>query len=85
MKSSDRILSDSKIIQNYCKNQLGNANTQDEDIFRYILPKTIYVVRSPANRVIALLCDSKFDIEHGIAVIYKNEQFSRIAVQDELI
>lgn len=34
----------------------------------------LYVPRTD-KRVIAVICNFKFDIENGIAVVYKNERF----------
>ncbi|MCM1539584.1 MAG: hypothetical protein NC254_14450 [bacterium] len=53
-----------------------------DNIFKYVMPIKRYVLRTGKDRSIAILCDYKFDIEHGIAVVFKNEKFFRIGSQD---
>ena len=54
-----------------------NGVTRIDDIFGYVMPKCIYVPKAN-NRSVAILCDYRFDPEHGIAVVYENEAFSYI-------
>lgn len=56
-----------------------------ENIFKYVIPKTLYVPKENKKRVVILLCDFKFDIEHGLAVVYENERFKEIVSQDEVL
>jgi hypothetical protein len=53
-----------------------------DNIFKYVMPKSIYIPRSKKNRVIAFMCNYKFDEEHGLAVVFENEAFSAIGAQD---
>ncbi len=85
--SSDVIESSKKQLEHFILND-KMANIQEDsidNIFRYVIPKTIYVIRSSENREIALLCDYRFDIEHGIAILFKNEKFVKICSQDEVL
>ena len=34
----------------------------------------IYIPKEEKQRVCALLCDFKFDIEHGLALVFENEK-----------
>lgn len=56
-----------------------------EDIFQYVMPKIIYVLREESKRVVALLCDYKLDIEHGIAIVFENESLQAIGPQDIIL
>lgn len=56
-----------------------------ENIFKYVIPKTIYIPKEDKKRIVALLCDFKFDIEHGLAIIFENEKFNEIVTQDEIL
>lgn len=56
-----------------------------ENIFKYVIPKTIYIPKEEKKRIVALLCDFKFDIEHGLAIIFENEKFNEIVTQDEIL
>jgi hypothetical protein len=53
-----------------------------DNIFKYVMPKNIYVPRNLKRRVVAIMCNYKFDIENGIAVVFENEHFKEIGVQD---
>ena len=53
---------------------IENGVAEVDNIFKYVMPKSIYVPKSN-KRVVAILCDYRFDPEHGIAVVYENESF----------
>ena len=57
-----------------------NGITAIDNIFRFVMPRCIYVPQEK-NRTVAILCDYKFDPEHGIAVVYENGEY--IAVEEE--
>ena len=40
------------------------------------------ITREKEERVFAILCNYKFDIEHGLAVVYENEKFKTVGAQD---
>ena len=74
------------------KNQLEKYILNDEyakiegdsidNIFKYVIPTDIYIPRTSEIRTVALLCDYRFDEEHGIAIVFENEQFKEIGEQD---
>ena len=74
------------------KNQLEKYILNDEyakiegdsidNIFKYVIPTDIYIPRTPETRTVALLCDYRFDEEHGIAIVFENEHFKEIGEQD---
>ena len=53
-----------------------------DNIFKYVIPTDLYIPRTPETRTVALLCDYRFDEEHGIAIVFENEQFKKIGEQD---
>lgn len=73
-------------VKKYILSHEGEENGMEsvDNIFKYVIPKMIYV---PQNKgpVIALLCDYKFDLEHGIAVVFKNGSIDRIGEQDIIL
>ena len=56
-----------------------------DNIFRYVMPKSILIDRDDENRVFAVMCDYKFDIEHGLAVVFENEKFKEVGSQDIIL
>lgn len=53
-----------------------------ENIFKYVMPKRILIIRDEHARSFAIICNYKFDMEHGIAVVYENEKFKAVGLQD---
>ena len=53
-----------------------------DNIFKYVIPTDIYIPRTSETRTVALLCDYRFDEEHGLAIVFENEHFKEIGEQD---
>lgn len=53
-----------------------------DNIFKYVIPQNLYVLRSETCRVVALMCAYKFDLEHGLAIVFENECLKEIGTQD---
>lgn len=68
-------------LKKYCldrnKNEIGE---KIDNIFKYVIPVDIYITRKKG--VIAVMCKYKFDLEHGIALVYENEKLVEIGMQD---
>lgn len=73
--------------KDYCikHNKEDVGGEKIDNIFKYIMPKSIYVIRDKEKRSIALMCDYKFDLEHGIAIVYEDEKFVKIVEQDAVL
>lgn len=56
-----------------------------DNIFKYVMPKSFVITRDNDNRVFAVFCNYKFDMEHGLAVIYENEKFKKVGAQDIIL
>lgn len=72
----------------YCLKVNRNEITEDEisNILKYIKPKSIYVKReSSKDRIVALLCAYKFNPDDGIAIVFKNEAFSKIGTENIIL
>ena len=56
------------VVEKYCLSNNPEEYGTDhiDNIFKYIIPKYLYVKRNEKKRVIALMCDYKFDMEHVI-------------------
>lgn len=66
-------------VKRYClkdENMVG-VKTID-NIFKYVIPTAIFVERSKKSRKILLLCNYKWDYEHGLELSFENEQFKKI-------
>lgn len=59
--------------------------THIDNILKYVKPRTLFIPQTNKGREVAILCDYMFDKEHGIAITFKNEIFSGIKSQDDVI
>ena len=53
-----------------------------DNLFRYVIPKEIFVKRQTDQRVIAVMCNYRFNRENGLAIVFKNEQYAEIGTQN---
>ncbi|MCI8663051.1 MAG: hypothetical protein HFG69_07325 [Hungatella sp.] len=56
-----------------------------DNIFKYVMPKSILITRDEDVRVFAIMCNYKFDMEHGIAVVYQDEKYKAVGPQDLIL
>lgn len=85
VKNSKQLLSSDKDIISYCLKDKKNSEVDDiQNVFKYVMPVSILVKRSKKDHIVALMCNYKFDIEHGLAVVFKNEKYLNISVQDSI-
>lgn len=69
-----------KYITQYFSTELGDDDLSN--IFRFVIPKSILIMRSEEYRLFAVICNFKLDMEHGIAIAYKDEAFVVAGPQD---
>lgn len=69
-----------KYITQHFATELGEDDLSN--IFRFVMPKSILIMRSDDSRLFAIMCNYKLDMEHGIAIAYKNEAFVAAGPQD---
>ena len=61
-----------------------NGMPEVDNIFKYVMPKSISVPKS-SDRIVAIMCNYKFDMEHGLAIVFENEMFKNIGPQDMVL
>ncbi len=76
-----------EMFKNYCfefyKEQMDD---EFENIFRYIKPKELYIKRSSTGKKIAgLLCNFKFDLEHGLVAYIEDGKVTKVDTQDIIL
>lgn len=87
--SHPNLLDDAKpALENYIHKTKPETSDVEEinNFFKFVRPRSIYVKR-PRNceHIIALLCDYKYDLDNGIAIVFKNEQLKEIGEQDIIL
>lgn len=75
-----------KYVENYiCDNPMSKIDWEEIDnIFKYIMPKCIYVPKDK-NRIVAILCYYKFDMEHNLSIVFENEKFKSVGSEDDVL
>jgi hypothetical protein len=76
---------ESEVEKYIIKNGLmENGITEVDNIFKYVIPKSISVPKAQ-KRVVSVMCNFKFDMEHGIAIIFEDEKFKKVGPQDLIL
>ena len=75
------------IVENYCREQVksDDENTKKDNIFSYIKPECLFVKRDKVNPRIALMCKYRYDLEHGLAVVFSAEGKVTVGMQDLIL
>ncbi len=70
-------------IRKHYSFELGEDNL--DNIFHYVMPKSILIMRTKGVSAFALMCNFRFDMEHGIAVIFENGAYKDVGPQDMVL
>lgn len=65
-------------------NDIGMKANELDNIFKYVMPKSLFVPRT-SKETVAIICNYKFDMENGIAVVFENGKLKSIGTQDTII
>ena len=85
LNASYKILGSCEEVKEYClKENQGLIEAPIENIFRYVMPEYLYIKRDNRKHIVILLCNYKFDEEHGIALTFEDEKLTKIGSQDEI-
>lgn len=79
----------SKDSQEECKDALikrikRNGSIDVDNVFKYVRPIELYVQRNKKKKIVGIICAYKLDMEHGLALVFENNNFSKIGGQDVL-
>lgn len=73
-----------KVKQICLDDEKMNGSNEISNIFEYVTPKSIYVKRNDKQDLIVLLCDYKYDIEHGLAIVFEKGTLKEIVRQGDI-
>lgn len=85
------LLNDSSVIadaEEHVKEYLIRNNPDEfptdtvDNVFKYLIPKRIFIPRNNKHAVAAILCNYRFDEEHGLAIVFEDGKFKEIGPQD---
>jgi hypothetical protein len=73
-------------IKTHCLKKNGKEIGDNIDnIFKYVIPRSLYIPRKQKKPTVAILCDYKFDMEHGIAIVFEGKTISTICNPDVIL
>ena len=75
-----------KQIEAYCSEdvQKDDENHKKDNIFSYIKPEAIFVKRESNPRV-AIMCKYRYDMEHGLAIVFDSTGKVTVGSQDIIL
>lgn len=88
LKSHTEWIEQSKsIVEEYCREQVMNddENAKKDNIFSYIKPECLFVKRDKENPRIAMICKYRYDLEHGLAVVFSSDGEVTVGMQDIIL
>ncbi len=80
---SGSLASVEQYILKYNGTEIGSDHV--DNIFKYVMPKNVLITRNDKDRQFAVMCNYKFDMEHGLAVVFENEEFKTVGAQDIIL
>ena len=81
--SAEIILKSQFSVVSYAKKFAASVGrTTSDDLFDYITPHMLLVNSDDGSIYIALLCGFKYDPEHDIAIIYRDQKLVEVGSQD---
>lgn len=75
------------IVENYCfeKVKEDGENFKKDNIFSYVKPEYLFVKREKVNPRTALMCKYRYDLEHGLAIIFSPNGNIDVGSQDVIL
>jgi len=85
LEADSAISSSCEELKKYCLEKDGDLiGVSIENIFKYVIPVSLFVKRDEKKRIVILLCNYRFDEEHGLALFFENEELEHIGSQDDI-
>ncbi len=74
-------------VEAFCKEQVleDDENQNKENIFSYIKPEYFFIKRDEDNPRVAIMCNYRYDQEHGLAIVFSHEGEVTVGVQEVIL
>ena len=75
------------VVEDYCIKQVmsDDENAKKDNIFSYLKPECLFVKRDKENSRIAMICKYRYDLEHGLAVVFSSDGEVTVGIQDIIL
>lgn len=86
LEQKDWIAASKPLVEQYCHDSVmeDDENKKKDNIFSYVMPDYIYIHRDGGSYDICLICNYRYDPEHGIAIVFLPDQKIKVGSQDLL-
>ena len=71
-------------VERYVISCADDSINEVDNIFKYVVPKSIFVPKAN-KKLVALLCNFKLDVEHGLALIFEGGALKEIGPEDIIL
>ena len=74
-------------VEKFCleKVQDDEENLKKDNIFSYVKPEYVFIKRDKKNARVALMCKYRYDLEHGLAVVFASDGIVSVGLQDMIL
>lgn len=74
-------------VENYCRSAVleDEENGKKDNVFSYIKPDFLFVKRDAEKPRIALMCNYRYDLEHGLAIVFSHDGRITVGIQDIIL
>ena len=74
-------------VEEFCKEQVlaDDENKKKDNIFSYIKPDYLFIKREDENPKVAIMCKYRYDLEHGLAVVFSWDGQITVGIQDIIL
>lgn len=74
-------------VEDHCRDDVmdDESNTKKDNIFSYIKPECIFIKHRPDRPCVALMCKYRYDLEHGLAVVFSSDGEVTVGMQDIIL
>jgi len=69
-------------VRKYLQDVAGDEKKIDTNILKHLDPTSIYLDK---NKILAILCETDIDPEHGLAIVFKDNHFDKVCQQGGVI
>ena len=75
-----------KIVLDYCKEKVATDDRiiHKDNPFTFAVPHYLYVKREEKPRI-AIMCNYRYDMEHGLAIVFSSDGKVEVGIQDIIL
>lgn len=74
-------------VEKYCKDSVmeDTENAKKDNIFSYVKPEYLFVKRDEKHPKVVLICKYRYDLEHGLAIVFSFDGKISVGSQDMIL